>query len=262
MKGRGRKDCMQTRRKVQERKKGNHTNIEGKTCVEANLLLGVGSLLLLLRDTGLDLASGTVGTTSLAERLVGVELLLLRGDGTGLLGLGTSRQGDDRLDLADSLDVGKVDLLVLVLLGQLGDDHKTGLVSLDALNVELEALLRLVAATVVDGDADGASVLLAEAGSLDLLDGEATAGADLGVVSEGGASDSGAERLDGAQAELGSLGLTSSASPLLGTGLVEPDLDPTLPILAEVVVVKDVVVLHGHLLGCRSDDDDAWRADE
>lgn len=212
------------------------------------LLLGVGSLLLLLGNAGLDLASSTVGATSLAEGLESAELLLLRGDGTGLLGLGTGGQGKDGLNLANSLDVGEVDLLVLVLLGQLGQDDETGLVSLDALNVELEALLGLVAATVVDGDTDGAGVLLAEAGSLDLLDGEATAGADLGVVSEGGASDSGAERLNGAQAELGSLGLTGSASPLLGTGLVEPDLDPTLPVLAEVVVVKDVVVLHCHLL--------------
>ena len=211
------------------------------------LLLGVGGLLLLLLDAGLDLASGTVGTTSLAEGLVGVELLLLGGDGTGLLGLDGSRQGKSSLDVADSLDVGEVDLLVLVLLGQLGDDHEARLVGLDALNVDLEALLRLVAAAVVNGDTDRAGVLLAEAGLLDLLNGETTAGADLGVVSEGRASDSGAEGLDGAQAELGSLGLTRSASPLLGTGLVEPDLDPTLPVLAEVVVVKDVVVLHGHL---------------
>lgn len=215
---------------------------------ETCLLLGVGSLLLLLGDAGLDLAGGTVSTTSLAEGLVSVEFLLLRGDGTGLLGLGTGRERKNRLNLANSLDVGEVDLLVLVLLGQLGDDHKTRLVSLDALNVELEALLRLVAATVVDGDTDRARVLLAQTGSLDLLNRETTTRADLGVVSERGASHGGAQKLDGAQAQLGSLGLTRSASPLLGTGLVEPDLDPTLPVLAEVVVVKDVVVLHGHLL--------------
>jgi len=215
---------------------------------KAALLLGVGSLLLLLCDTGLDLAGGTVSTTGLAKGLVSVEVLLLLGDSTGLLGLDSLGQRNDRRNSADSLDVGSVDLLVLVLLGQLGDDNKTALVSLDALNVELEALLGLVAATVVNGDTDGASVLLAQTGSLDLLNGETTAGSDLGVVSEGGASDGGAEGLNGSETELGSLGLTSSASPLLGTGLVEPDLDPTLPVLAEVVVVKDVVVLHGHLL--------------
>lgn len=214
---------------------------------KANLLLGVGSLLLLLLDTGLDLASGTVGTTSLAKSLVSVERLLLGSDSTGLLGLDSLGQRKNGLNLANSLDVGKVDLLVLVLLGELGDNNETSLVSLDALNVELEALLGLVATTVVDGDADGAGVLLAKTGSLDLLNGETTAGADLGVVSKGGASDSGAEGLNGSETKLGSLGLTSSASPLLGTGLVEPDLDPALPVLAEVVVVKDVVVLHGHL---------------
>ena len=100
---------------------------------------------------------------------------------------------------------------------------------------------------MVDGNTDGAGVLLAETGSLDLLNGETTAGADLGVVSESGASDSRAEGLDGSETELGSLSLTSSTSPLLGTGLVEPDLDPALPVLAEVVIVKDVVMLHGHL---------------
>lgn len=215
---------------------------------KSHLLLGVGSLLLLLLDAGLDLAGGAVGTTGLAEGLESAELLLLGGDGTGLLVLDTLREGENSLDGADSLDVGEVDLVVLVLLGQLGHNNQTGLVSLDALNIELEALLGLVAATVVEGDTDGARVLLAETGSLDLLNGETTSGADLGVVSQGGASDSGAEGLDGAQAKLGSLGLTRSASPLLGTGLVEPDLDPTLPVLAKVVVVKDVVVLHGHLL--------------
>ncbi len=89
---------------------------------------------------------------------------------------------------------------------------------------------------MVNGIPTERGVLLAKTGSLDLLNGETTARADLGVVSEGGASDGGAERLNGAETELGSLGLTSSASSLLGTGLVEPDLDPALPVLAEVVV--------------------------
>ena len=216
------------------------------------LLLGVGSLLLLLSNAGLDLASGTVGAPSLAKGLVSVELLLLGSDSPGLLGLDTSGQRENSLDLTNGLNVGEVDLLVLVLLVDLGDHHETCLVSLDALDVELEALLRLVAATVVHGDADRTGVLLAQAGSLDLLNGEATTRADLGVVSERGASDGGAERLDGSETELGRLGLTSGASPLLGSGLVEPDLDPTLPVLAEVVVVKDVVVLHGHLLRART----------
>lgn len=100
---------------------------------------------------------------------------------------------------------------------------------------------------MVNGDADRLSLPLAKASSLELLEGEATALTNLDVVPEGRASDSGAEGRDGSETKLGSLGLTSRASALLGTGLVEPDLDPPLPVLAEVVVVKDVVVLHGHL---------------
>lgn len=73
---------------------------------KANLLLGVGSLLLLLLNAGFDLASGTVGTTGLAEGLVSVEALLLGGDSTGLLGLDSLGQRNGGLNLANSLDVG------------------------------------------------------------------------------------------------------------------------------------------------------------
>lgn len=123
--------------------------------------------------------------------------------------------------------------LALVLLGTGGDGDDTGLVGLDALNVELEALLADVAAAVVNGDADGAGLQAADTGGLDLLEGKALALTQLCVVLERRAADGRAQRLQGARAELGSLGGTGIASALLGAGLVKPDLDTALPVLQQ-----------------------------
>lgn len=238
------------------------------------LLLGSGGLLLLLLLASKASTLVAVLGPLLTEGTEGLELLLLGSDGAGRLDGDASGDGEGSSSVTNGLDRGEVDLLVLVLLVATGEDHETAVVGLDALGVELERLLRLVAAAVVDGDADGLGLLLAQARSLDLLGGEALAltaasgvsdanerrwgqryslrggerlaHAQLGVVLERGASDSRAEGLDGAEAESGGLGLASVAARLLGAGLVEPDLDATLPVLAEVVVVKDVVVAETH----------------
>lgn len=69
---------------------------------------------------------------------------------------------------------------------------------------------------------------------------------ELGVVLEGRASDSRSERVDGSKTEGSSLLGSRYSSRLLGTGLVEPDLDSPLPVLSEMVVVEDVVVTETH----------------
>ena len=94
---------------------------------------------------------------------------------------------------------------------------------------------------MVDGDAHASCLLLPQTSSLDLLEGETPALTQLGVVLEGRASHGGAQRLERAQTESGGLGSAGITSALLGTGLVKPDLDPTLPILAEMVVVEAVM---------------------
>ena len=100
----------------------------------------------------------------------------------------------------------------------LGQDDQLVLVVLEAENVGLDALLADVAAAVVDGDADGGSLLERSLGegslvgsgqnsrllclvstNLELSGGESTSGTDLRGVLEGLLADSGAEEsVDGA----------------------------------------------------------------
>lgn len=78
-----------------------------------------------------------------------------------------------------------------------GEDHEAGLVGGQTLGVDLESLLTLVPPAVVDGNADAEGLLAADSCSLKLLVGEATSGAELGVVALRGATDGGAEELSG-----------------------------------------------------------------
>lgn len=86
---------------------------------------------------------------------------------------------------------------LLDLTGLLGEDDKASLVLLEALNVELQRLLRLVAAAVVDGDTDREGLLTTDTGGRELGGGETTAGTELAVVADGGGADGGAEELSG-----------------------------------------------------------------
>ena len=92
---------------------------------------------------------------------------------------------------------------------------------------------------MVDDDADTAGLLLANAGLLELGEGEAAALADLAVVADRLRADGGAEKSQGTDAELRSLGLAGLAAAELAAGLVEPGADTALPVLAEVVAVED-----------------------
>ena len=110
--------------------------------------------------------------------------------------------------------------------------------------VGLESLLGAVLASVVDGDADGASELHSESSSLDFSEGEALAESGSVVVSDGLAADSGSEGIEGTGSDGGSSSSAGFESAVLATGLVEPDADVALPMLAEVHVGDHVVVLH------------------
>ena len=92
---------------------------------------------------------------------------------------------------------------------------------------------------MVDDDADTAGLLLADAGLLELGEGEAAALADLAVVADRLRADGGAEEGQGTDAELRSLGLAGLTAAELAAGLVEPGADTALPVLAEVVAVED-----------------------
>ena len=132
---------------------------------------------------------------------------------------------------------GRVALLGLLRVA--GEDNETRLVRLQTLNVDGLALLRQVSPPVVDDNADTTRLLLADTSLLELSQGEATALTDLPVVADGLRADSGAEEGEGADTELGSLLLAGLAAAKLAAGLVEPGADTALPVLAEVVGVKD-----------------------
>jgi hypothetical protein len=130
---------------------------------------------------------------------------------------------------------------LLGLLGVAGEEDEAVLVRLQAVGVELERLLGSVAPAVVDGNADGERLLPRHAGGLELLKGEASALSQATVVAESGAADGGTEELGRSDTGAGGLALASDPSRLLAAGLVEPGLDPALPVLPEVIPMKDVV---------------------
>lgn len=63
-----------------------------------------------------------------------------------------------------------------------GEDDQSGLVTLKALDVELQGLLTLVGSSVVDRNANSLGELSVDTSSLQLLQGETSAKLDLGVV--------------------------------------------------------------------------------
>lgn len=78
---------------------------------------------------------------------------------------------------------------------------------------------------------------------LELGEGESAASANLAVVLDGGATDSGAEKVQRTRSQLLGLRDACLTTNLLLGGLVEPRLHKALPILVEMAVGNDVVVL-------------------
>lgn len=122
--------------------------------------------------------------------------------------------------------------------GLAGEDYEFGLVGFETLNIQLLALFTQVAATMVDADSNGAGLLATNSSILELREREATALAELAIVTNSLGTDGGAKGVQRADTESGSLGLAGCASARLATRLVEPSADTTLPVFPEVVVVK------------------------
>lgn len=131
----------------------------------------------------------------------------------------------------------RVTLLGLASLA--GEDDQLGLVGQQPLHVNFFALLAQIPPPVVDDDADTPRLLAPDAGLLELGEREATALADLAVVADSLRTHSGAQGLDGTDAEGCGLGLAGGATTELASGLVEPGADASLPVLPEVVGVED-----------------------
>ena len=132
-----------------------------------NLLLLVGLLLLLGLATSLTDTVKTGNGAGLAVLLVGRAVLLGLGDlASLLLGIDLGDGEDSAGQLGGGRELGGSRVTSLGLAGLAGEDNQLGLVGLEALNVELKRLLGLVAATVVDRNTNGESLLAADTGSL------------------------------------------------------------------------------------------------
>ena len=81
--------------------------------------------------------------------------------------------------------------------------------------------------------------------SLQLLEGETASHPGLHVVLLRGAVDNGAEQsASGARSDRGSLRLAEQSAASLLSGLIEPGLHALIPVLLEVGIRQNVVVLH------------------
>ena len=197
--------------------------------VGGSLASSGGSLLLLLRPSpdSLQLAGGL----DLLEQAHDLGVLHFCGN-DGSLDL---RSGGELGDGALQLNGGLL----------LGVDHNAGKVRLEALGIQVKRLLGLVAAAVIDGDSLGLGLDLGDSSGLELLEGESTSGADLGVVPLSRAVDSGAKQTSGrAGSDGGGLLLADTRALRLADSLVKLDLHTAEPIFSEVGVGELVVVLH------------------
>lgn len=219
---------------------------------KTSLLLGSRLSVSLVGRTLGTLASVAVlaaGKTELAELGNSLVLLLIgdlalrdggsvRGDGEGGV--------DGDLGSGGELLLGGITLLGLAEAA--GEEDELRLVGLETLNVGSERRNGAVDAAVVDGDANGAGVGSGDLSSLQLLQGETTTSTNAAVVLLGRASDNGAELVDGAGSDSGSLGDPGVPPAELAARLVEVRADALLPVLPEVVVGDLLIVLNRHFV--------------
>ena len=92
---------------------------------------------------------------------------------------------------------------------------------------------------MVNDDADTTSSLAADSGFLELGKGETTAFPNLAVVPDSLSTNSRTQELEGANAKGSGFSLARLATAELASGLVEPSAHAQLPVLPEVVGVKD-----------------------
>lgn len=195
-------------------------------------------LLLLLLGLSLSLFSGSL----LSDTPV---LLLVLGESQGSVGGLLWHLNSLGGGLGGGLDNregnGGVDLLTLSL-GLLVEDDQLGLVLVQAGDVSVEVLLRLVLSSVVNGNAHSSGVLGGQTGGLDLSQSETTAGSHLSVVLDSRTSDNRSQGIHWGWGNLGGLLQTVLSSGFLLAGLVKVDSDTFLPVLSEVVLQQGLVL--------------------
>jgi hypothetical protein len=206
--------------------------------------LGLESLTLFLGELLTDtphLRDG-VSMTELGDNLT---LAVLSSDLAWADATGWTRHSKDSLvsDLLDSNQsitrrVAGTDATILAW-----EHNELALVELETVDIDLETLVRAVVTTMVDSNTDRAGLLWRHTSSAELIKSETTAETSLGVVLVGLTTHDWAEKVHWTRSETSSLGIASRAASSLLGWLIEPGLDITLPVLAEVILVDNVVVL-------------------
>lgn len=141
------------------------------------------------------------------------------------------------------LSGGVVDFTLLGLVFTSGEEDKLALVGVKSCDVQLELLLAGAGSSVINGDSDSLGKGGGELGTLEFSEGEAAAVAHLTGVLAGGLGDNGTECLGGSGEDAGSLSNSILVSLDLLSRLVEMSLGSHLPVLAEMDVDDNVVVL-------------------
>ena len=98
---------------------------------------------------------------------------------------------------------------------------------------------------MVNANSQRLGLVAVDLGLLELVEGEAAAGAQLAVILSSGASNDGAQRTGGrARGYSSSLGFARFATANLAGGLIKPSCHSALPVLVEMLVGYFVVVLN------------------
>lgn len=137
------------------------------------------------------------------------------------------------------------------------EHNQLALVRLQSLHVRLESLHRLVHTTVIDSNTNRSRLLRVDSSllhhyihhtttsHLQLTKSETTTQSRLHVVLLSGATNHRTEQsASGTRSDGSSLLLTEQSAASLLSGLIEPGLHATIPILLEVSIRQNVVMLH------------------
>ena len=123
------------------------------------------------------------------------------------------------------------------------EDDELFEISLKSSNVGLEAFDAFISSSVIDGDTNGSGEVFIEAGLFDFFESEASTQSGSHVVSLSLTSNRWSQCFQWSWVDCLGLGSSLVESSFFLTGLVEPGLDPSLPVLPEVVFLNGVVVL-------------------
>jgi len=143
----------------------------------------------------------------------------------------------------EDLSGGVVDQALLWLAILAWEEDKLRLVGVQSFGVELHLIGASVGSAVINGNANSAGELGGETSGLKLIESESTTVADLSSVPAGAGRHDWTQLLDWPWEHGLALGVSALSSSQLSGGLVEVSFCSALPVLAEMYVWDDVIVL-------------------